>query len=162
MQAKIGSFLSRHATDARDAKHLQSILKPFRPLWNTREGLLTPEWPQIPTRAVRRNLTMPFMPFSKGSVCSPDSAVSSGPRRALARIESLISSDEIRKFSEYVQYFKKYAGEYNFDYLMIRRPSTSSIPYLPAVLGSPNVAQVHGSKRRPPISSLSSTTYPTM
>jgi len=34
-------------------------------------------------------------------------------------IKNSTSTEEMRKFAEYVEYFKKYAGEYNFDYLMI-------------------------------------------
>ena len=34
-------------------------------------------------------------------------------------IKDSTSSSEIQKFDEYVQYFKKYASEYNFDYLML-------------------------------------------
>ncbi|HEX8818082.1 MAG TPA: lytic transglycosylase F [Terriglobales bacterium] len=34
-------------------------------------------------------------------------------------IKNSSSKEELQKFDEYVQYFKKYAGEYNFDYLML-------------------------------------------
>jgi membrane-bound lytic murein transglycosylase MltF len=34
-------------------------------------------------------------------------------------VKGSTSAEEMRKFAEYVEYFKKYAGEYNFDYLMI-------------------------------------------
>jgi membrane-bound lytic murein transglycosylase MltF len=34
-------------------------------------------------------------------------------------VKNSLSSNEIRKFSQYVQFFKKYSGQYNFDYLMI-------------------------------------------
>ena len=34
-------------------------------------------------------------------------------------IKNSTSSSEMKKFSQYVQYFKEYAGEYNFDFMMI-------------------------------------------
>jgi membrane-bound lytic murein transglycosylase MltF len=34
-------------------------------------------------------------------------------------IKNATSPEEIAKFADYVQYFKKYSGEYNFDYLMM-------------------------------------------
>lgn len=34
-------------------------------------------------------------------------------------IKDSTSAEEMKKFAAYVEYFKKYAGEYNFDYLMI-------------------------------------------
>jgi membrane-bound lytic murein transglycosylase MltF len=34
-------------------------------------------------------------------------------------IKNSTSADEMKKFASYVEYFKKYSGEYNFDYLMI-------------------------------------------
>jgi membrane-bound lytic murein transglycosylase MltF len=34
-------------------------------------------------------------------------------------IKNSTSEEEMQKFNAYVQYFKKYAGEYNFDYLMM-------------------------------------------
>jgi membrane-bound lytic murein transglycosylase MltF len=34
-------------------------------------------------------------------------------------IKNSTSAEELRKFNAYVQYFKKYADEYNFDYLML-------------------------------------------
>ena len=34
-------------------------------------------------------------------------------------IKDSTSSSEVQKFDEYVQYFKKYAAEYDFDYLMV-------------------------------------------
>jgi membrane-bound lytic murein transglycosylase MltF len=34
-------------------------------------------------------------------------------------IKNSTSSEEMKKFAAYVEYFKKYAGQYNFDYLMI-------------------------------------------
>jgi membrane-bound lytic murein transglycosylase MltF len=35
------------------------------------------------------------------------------------RVKNATSTEEMRKFQEYVGYFKKYAAEYNFDYLML-------------------------------------------
>ena len=34
-------------------------------------------------------------------------------------IRNSTSADEMKKFASYLEYFKKYSGEYNFDYLMI-------------------------------------------
>jgi len=34
-------------------------------------------------------------------------------------IKNSTSAEEMKKFASYVEYFKKYSGEYNFDYLMI-------------------------------------------
>jgi len=34
-------------------------------------------------------------------------------------IKNSTSADEMKKFESYLEYFKKYSGEYNFDYLMI-------------------------------------------
>jgi membrane-bound lytic murein transglycosylase MltF len=34
-------------------------------------------------------------------------------------IKNSSSAEEMKKFAQYVEYFKKYAGQYNFDYLMI-------------------------------------------
>ncbi len=34
-------------------------------------------------------------------------------------IKNSISTEELKKFNDYAQYFKKYAAEYNFDYLML-------------------------------------------
>jgi membrane-bound lytic murein transglycosylase MltF len=35
------------------------------------------------------------------------------------RVKNATSTEEMRKFQEYVGYFKKYAADYNFDYLML-------------------------------------------
>jgi membrane-bound lytic murein transglycosylase MltF len=38
-------------------------------------------------------------------------------------VKNSTSTEEMKKFATYIQYFQKYAGEYNFDYLMITAQS---------------------------------------